>query len=60
MMLLRLQQNHTNTVSFNGKTDTATVVFGKPGVEKTGEELKDSQDNITGLKYTVVLTRPEL
>ena len=28
-------QNHVNTIDFNGKTDTATVIFGKPGIEKT-------------------------
>ena len=28
-------QNHVNKIDFNGKTDTATVIFGKPGIEKT-------------------------
>ena len=28
-------QNHVNTIDFNGKTDTATVIFGKPGIKKT-------------------------
>ena len=49
------EQNHTNSVDFNGKTATATVVFGEPGIEKKGDALTDSQGNITGLKYTVVL-----
>ena len=30
-------QNHTNTIDLNGVQDTATVIFGKPGIEKTGE-----------------------
>ncbi len=48
-------QTHTNSVDFNGKTATASVVFGKPGIEKKGEALTDSQGNVTGLKYTVRL-----
>ncbi|HAB93634.1 MAG TPA: hypothetical protein DCF49_02530, partial [Lachnospiraceae bacterium] len=49
------EQNHTNTVNFNGKTTTATVTFGEPGIEKEGEALKDNEGNVTGLKYTVVM-----
>ena len=49
------EQKHINSVEFNGKEATADVVFEKPGIEKKGEVLKDSQGNITGLKYTVVL-----
>ena len=48
-------QTHTNNVAFNGKTAEASVIFGKPGIEKKGEALKDSEGNVTGLKYTVVL-----
>ena len=48
-------QTHTNTVDFNGKQAQASVIFGKPGIEKKGDALKDSEGNVTGLKYTVVL-----
>ncbi|HAE44163.1 MAG TPA: hypothetical protein DCG37_01030, partial [Lachnospiraceae bacterium] len=48
-------QTHTNNVNFNGKTAQASVIFGEPGIEKKGDALTDSQGNITGLKYTVVL-----
>ena len=41
---------HTNNIDFNGVTDTATVIFGKPGIEKNGEAAQNRQ-----IKYTVVL-----
>ena len=45
------EQNHSNTIGLNGKTDTATVIFGKPGIKKTGEHQTDGS-----FKYTVVLS----
>ena len=29
------EQNHTNTIALNSKSTTATVIFGKPGIEKS-------------------------
>jgi len=50
------EQNHTNTIALNGKSDTATVTYGKPGVKKTGQFVsKDAQGRVS-LKYTVVLS----
>ena len=34
-------QDHTNTITFNSVPATAKVVFGKPGIEKTGDYLGD-------------------
>ena len=31
------EQKHINTINLNGVSDTATVIFGKPGITKTGE-----------------------
>ena len=45
------EQNHTNTIDLNGVNDTATVTFGKPGIEKTGANLGGGS-----FKYTVVLS----
>lgn len=44
-------QNHTNTIGLNGKSDTATVVFGKPGIKKTVERQPDGS-----FLYTVLLS----
>ena len=44
------EQNHTNTIGLSGITRTATVTFGKPGLEKTGARMGDGS-----FKYTVVL-----
>lgn len=32
-------ETHMNTINFNGVSDTAYVIYGKPGIEKTGEYL---------------------
>ena len=45
------KQNHTNTITFNGKSDTATVTFGKPGIVKSGE-TKDQKS----FKYTLLIS----
>ncbi|MDO5119615.1 MAG: FctA domain-containing protein [Coriobacteriales bacterium] len=44
-------QNHTNTIDLNGKADTATVIFGKPGIEKTAERQPDGS-----FLYTLLLS----
>ena len=43
-------QNHTNSIDFNTKVDTATVTFGKPGIEKNGE-TKDERS----FKFTLIV-----
>ena len=47
--------SQTNIVDFNRKTVQASVKFINQGIEKKGEALADSEGNVTGLKYTLVL-----
>ena len=44
-------QDHENKIALNGKSDTAKVTFGKPGIEKKGESLGGGS-----FKYTVILS----
>ncbi len=44
-------QNHTNTIGLNGTTDTATAIFGKPGIEKAVERQPDGS-----FLYTLLLS----
>ena len=44
------EQNHTNTIDINGKSATATVTFGEPGITKEGARQSNGS-----FKYTVVL-----
>ena len=46
------EKKHTNTIVFNSKTATATVLFDKPGIEKTGERAPDDE---RGILYTIKL-----
>ena len=43
-------QTHMNTIDLNGISDTAFVIFGKPGVEKTGEKVDEDT-----FKYTILI-----
>lgn len=43
-------ESHVNTINLNGISDTATVIYGKPGIDKTGERI----DEDTFL-YTVIV-----
>ena len=52
-------EQHTNNISFNGKTAQATAIFGKPGIEKTGEKYTGSDSTgktYTGIMYSVRLS----
>lgn len=44
-------QNHTNTIDLNGESDTATAIFGKPGIKKTCERQPDGS-----FLYTLLLS----
>ncbi|MBQ1892062.1 MAG: hypothetical protein II164_06950, partial [Firmicutes bacterium] len=44
------KQNHTNSINLNGVSDTATVTFGKPDIDKIGA----TQDGVSFL-YTIVI-----
>ena len=48
--------NHTNTFDLNKVTDTATVVFDKPGMKKSAEIFKDAQGKVSGILYSLVLS----
>ena len=48
-------KRHTNIVDLNGKPAQASVEFINQGIEKKGEALADSEGNVTGLKYIVLL-----
>ena len=48
--------NHTNTFALNTVTDTATVVFDKPGMEKSAEIFKDGQGKVSRILYSLVLS----
>ena len=43
-------QNHTNTIDFNSVIDTATVIFGKPGITKTADTTDEKS-----FKYTLTI-----
>lgn len=43
-------ETHMNMISLNGIVDTASVIYGKPGIEKTGERLSEDL-----FKYTIMI-----
>ena len=49
------QLNHKNTISINGKEDTAEVIFPKPGMEKTCNVTKDANGKPVSFEYVITL-----
>jgi hypothetical protein len=48
------EQNHTNSINLNGKVDTATVIYAKPGLDKTVETPDpDDPDYQKSFKYSI-------
>ncbi|MBR7034093.1 MAG: hypothetical protein IKI03_10765, partial [Clostridia bacterium] len=50
------EQGHTNSINLNGKFDTAQVIYGKPGLEKTVETPDpDDPDYQKVFKYSIFI-----